>query len=42
MFRARNARDTEALHAKLDALFRATGAATGHLTIDEKEPEEIE
>ena len=36
-------RDTQALHAKLDELLRAVGAARSHLArIDEEEPEQIE
>ena len=36
-------RDTQAIHAKLDELLRATGAAEKSLaTIDQAEPEEIE
>jgi low affinity Fe/Cu permease len=36
-------RDTQALHAKLDELLRATGEADSETaTIDDKEPEEIE
>jgi low affinity Fe/Cu permease len=36
-------RDTQAIHAKLDALIRATPAAQNNLTrLDEEEPETIE
>jgi low affinity Fe/Cu permease len=36
-------RDTQAIHAKLDELVRATGKADNELTkMDKKEPEEIE
>jgi len=36
-------RDTQAIHAKLDALLRAQGdAKKGLTTLDDKEPEQIE
>src|ERR1700757_153560 len=36
-------RDTQAIHAKLDELLRASGKAQNRLTaLDEKEPEQVE
>jgi low affinity Fe/Cu permease len=36
-------RDTQAVHAKLDELLRASGEARDHLTsLDDKEPEQVE